>query len=63
MLTKEGKRKMLLTYLLSFVISAPATIGYLFFYNCRIALGLGFETFALLSLIICLLFTMCDNGG
>lgn len=57
MLTKEVKREqvrreLLLIYLISFVIAAPVTIGYLFFYNCEKALICGFITYCFVSALI-----------
>ena len=63
MLTKEGKRRLLLTYLISFVIAAPATIGYLFFYNCEKAIILGFITYIFVSMFIILFFLLKDAFG
>ena len=62
MLTKKKKveRQILLYFLLSFVISSPATIYYLYVYNCNKALCLGLATFVIISLIFCNYQLMCD---
>ena len=62
MLTKKVKREreVLLDCLLSFVISSPATIVYLYIYNCEKALCLGLVTFGIISLIFCNYRLMCD---
>lgn len=63
MLSKKGERRLLFTYLISFVIAAPATIVYLFFYNCETALFLGFTTYLFTIMLITFFYGLKDAFG